>query len=68
MAESTAALRELVRHRAGDPCEYCRLPQSAEPLVPFYVEHVTARQHGGATALPTLAWACQHCNPSMGPN
>ena len=68
MADTAAGLRELVRHRAGDRCEYCRIPQSAEPLVPFHVEHVTARQHGGVTALPNLAWACQHCNLHKGPN
>lgn len=68
MADATPALRALVRHRAADRCEYCRLPQSAEPLVTFHLEHVVARQHGGPTAAANLAWACQYCNRHKGPN
>ena len=68
MAESVAGLRELVRHRATDRCEYCRLPQSAEPDRVFHLEHVVAHQHGGPTVLPNLCWACQSCNLHKGPN
>jgi 5-methylcytosine-specific restriction endonuclease McrA len=62
------ALRSLVRHRAGDVCEYCRLPQAASRFVRFHTEHVIARQHGGATEVDNLALACGFCNFHKGPN
>jgi hypothetical protein len=61
-------LRSLVRNRAGDVCEYCRLPQSASRFARFHVEHVIARQHGGPTAPANLALACSFCNFHKGPN
>jgi 5-methylcytosine-specific restriction endonuclease McrA len=62
------ALRSLIGQRAGDVCEYCRLPQTASPIVRFHVEHIIARQHGGATEPDNLAFACGHCNFHKGPN
>jgi len=56
-----------VRQRAQDRCEYCRLPASIYPL-PFHVDHIKARQHGGLTILENLAFACLHCNRHKGPN
>ena len=38
-----AATRGLVWQRAGDLCEYCRIPQEAMPLIPFHVEHIVAQ-------------------------
>src|SRR5205814_10670033 len=35
------------RERAGFCCEYCRLP-AEHVQVPFEVEHVVAKQHGGS--------------------
>jgi hypothetical protein len=63
-----AAARILVRERAGNRCEYCRLPQDALPLPPFHIEHIVARQHGGADDESNLALACHHCNLHKGPN
>jgi hypothetical protein len=63
-----SALRSLVRHRADDTCEYCRLPQSASRFVAFHVEHIIARQHGGLTEPENLALACGFCNFHKGPN
>ena len=63
-----APLRELVRRRAGERCEYCRISQSADPFFTFHVEHVIARQHGGATDESNLALSCHHCNLHKGPN
>jgi hypothetical protein len=60
-------LRRLVRQRANEACEYCRMPQSLYPH-PFQVEHVIAQQHGGPTTDDNLALACQHCNLHKGPN
>lgn len=62
------ALRSLVRRRAGNVCEYCRLPQAASRFVRFHVEHIIARQHGGPTELENLALACHFCNYHKGPN
>lgn len=61
-------IRELVWRRAGDACEYCRIPQSATPLIPFHVEHIVARQHGGSDDPGGLAIACDRCNAFKGPN
>jgi hypothetical protein len=62
------ALRSLVRRRAGNVCEYCRLPQATSRFVRFHIEHVIARQHGGATEPGNLALACSFCNFHKGPN
>lgn len=63
-----AATRNLVRTRAGNACEYCRLPQSALPAATFHVEHIIAMQHGGSDEPENLALACLHCNLHKGPN
>ena len=39
-------IEQRVRDRAAGTCEYCRLPQAAY-LLPFQVDHVIARKHGG---------------------
>jgi hypothetical protein len=62
------ALRTLVRQRAGDVCEYWRLPQSASRFARFHIEHIVARQHGGASEPENLALACGYCNFHKGPN
>ena len=54
--------------RAGDRCEYCRLPQAAAPAFTFHVEHIRARQHGGDDVPSNLALACPDCNRHKGPN
>jgi hypothetical protein len=56
-----------VRQRAQGRCEYCHLPAAVYPL-PFHVDHIVARQHGGQTVLENLALACLHCNRHKGPN
>jgi hypothetical protein len=63
-----AALIQAVRLRAKDVCEYCRISQVFYPTVPFQVDHVIARQHGGDQVLANLALACLHCNSHKGPN
>lgn len=62
-----AALRQFVRQRAANQCEYCHLPQRSEPLT-FHIEHVIACQHGGADVAENLALACHQCNLHKGPN
>ena len=61
-------VRELVRRRAGNDCEYCRIPQQATPVIPFHVEHIVSRQHGGTDEPGSLALACDRCNAYKGPN
>lgn len=56
-----------VRERAAGCCEYCRLPAAAQ-FLPFQVDHVIARKHGGPESLDNLALACVHCNRYKGPN
>ena len=63
-----ARLRQAVRQRAGDRCEYCRLPQNQDFFHPFHVEHIRPRQHGGSGDLQNLAWACHRCNLHKGTN
>jgi hypothetical protein len=60
-------LVEAVRRRANFACEYCRLPDAVHPGI-FEVEHIVARQHGGATTISNLGYACVRCNRHKGPN
>jgi 5-methylcytosine-specific restriction endonuclease McrA len=62
-----AALALLVRRRAHDLCEYCRLPQGLSSI-PFEIDHVIAQKHGGPTEAGNLALACFYCNSFKGPN
>jgi hypothetical protein len=62
-----AALIQLVRQRAGERCEYCRLPQAASG-VPFEIDHILARHHKGRSVARNLAVACIYCNGYKGPN
>ena len=62
------ATRELVRRRAGRRCEYCGLHEDDDPLFPFHVEHIIARQHAGSDLLSNLAFACHQDNLRKGPN
>lgn len=59
--------RRLVRQRAANRCEYCRLPEELGEVT-FHVEHIVARQHGGSDELCNLALACDRCNLAKGPN
>jgi HNH endonuclease len=61
-------LREFVRRRGEDACEYCRIPQRATPLLLFHLEHVVPRQHGGSDDPDGLALACDRRNAYKGPN
>ena len=44
------------------------MPQEATPLIPFHIEHIVSRQHGGSDDLNGLALACDRCNAYKGPN
>ena len=62
-----ATTRDLVRRRAGERCEYCRLHQESTGLK-HHVEHIVAKQHGGSDDANNLALACHRCNLHKGPN
>ncbi len=62
-----AALRTLVRRRASECCEYCRLPQSLDVL-PFQIDHIIAEKHHGPTVEENLALSCFNCNAHKGLN
>ncbi len=63
----TSSLVRSVWERAGHRCEYCHIPHPQYRL-PFQIDHIRARQHGGPTTLENLALACFHCNRHKGPN
>lgn len=62
-----ADLIELVWERARGRCEYCCLSPVLSHL-PFEIDHIIAKQHGGRTVPGNLALACYRCNKSKGPN
>jgi hypothetical protein len=57
----------MARFRAGGVCEYCHLPETISHLQ-FPLDHIIARQHGGASTEDNLALACPWCNQHKGPN
>jgi hypothetical protein len=63
-----AALRNQIKQRAADRCEYCRLHQKHAPYSTFHVDHITPRKHGGSDDLSNLALACNRCNRHKGTN
>jgi len=63
-----AKTRKVVRQRAGQCCESCRLPEHADPYATFHIEHIIAKQHGGDDELANLAWSCSRCNRRKGTN
>jgi HNH endonuclease len=60
-------IESMVRRRAGGICEYCRFPEVHSEFR-FVIDHIVAKQHGGATVLANLALACGFCNRHKGPN
>ena len=44
------------------------MPQEATPLIPFPVEHIVSRQHGGTDDPGGPALACDRLNAYKGPN
>lgn len=63
-----SSLRQFVRLRAENRCEYCHLPQELFPSFHFHIEHVRAKQHHGGDEADNLAYSCQQCNLFKGPN
>lgn len=62
MTRVSGTLREQVRLRAGDTCEYCRKP-SAIDIYHHQVDHIIPeKKHLGSSQMSNLAWACFRCN------
>jgi HNH endonuclease len=57
--------REFIRTRAGECCEYCRLPESSGTIA-FHVDHIIPRKHNGTDAPDNLCLACYKCNGYKG--
>ncbi|MEM7013549.1 MAG: HNH endonuclease signature motif containing protein [Verrucomicrobiota bacterium] len=51
----------LVRNRAEDRCQYCRMHQSLQGAT-FHIEHVIPVSAGGASDESNLVLACPSCN------
>ena len=62
------SVRDLVRERAGNACEYCHLHQRDSPLASLHLEHIVPKVHGGDSDLDNLALACVDCNLHKGTN
>jgi 5-methylcytosine-specific restriction endonuclease McrA len=65
MKHISQAVRQQVRERAGQRCEYCRLPERFS-FQPYQIDHVVARKHGGTDDITNLAWAWANCNNAKG--
>lgn len=61
-----AKLRAAVHERAAQCCEYCGRRQVDSPLIPFHVEHIVPRKHGGDDDFENLCLACPDCNLQKG--
>ena len=61
----SAALRRLVRDRAGERCEYCLIPEAMTWAL-HTIDHIIAEKHGGTTTADNLALACTVCNSRKG--
>lgn len=59
------ALRQAVRDRAANLCEYCRSRGDCDSGS-FNVEHIIPAVEGGPTIAENLAWACDGCNSRKG--
>jgi HNH endonuclease len=63
-----ASVKRVVRERADNCCEYCRLKQEQSPLFALQIEHIRPRKHHGDDEIDNLALACIDCNLHKGPN
>ena len=55
------ALRQLVRTRANNRCEYCQTSEWLSGL-PCEIDHIAPRAEEGPTADDNLCLACSSCN------
>lgn len=58
-------LRDAVRRRAAERCEYCLIHEQ-DAGFSHQVDHVISRKHGGPSTFENLALACVLCNRFKG--
>jgi hypothetical protein len=61
------ALREQVRQRAEQRCEYCHKPEGISNFS-HSIDHIIALLHDGSDDAINLAWACFQCNSAKSGN
>ncbi|MFO7906264.1 MAG: HNH endonuclease [Pirellulaceae bacterium] len=61
-------LRDRVRERARNRCEYCGLLEEHSPVARLQIEHIVPLKHGGTSHFGNLALACIDCNLRKGTN
>jgi len=61
------ALDQLVWQRAGGRCEHCQVAPEHDRL-PFEIDHIVAKKHGGARRASKLCLACFVDNNHKGAN
>ena len=61
----SVALRQLVRTRAQNLCEYC-LIREEDTYFGCQVDHIISEKHGSSTQEDNLAYACSYCNRNKG--
>lgn len=59
MTKISDDLRQQVKERAQNYCEYCRYPGQLHPLT---VDHIKPVTLGGENEFNNLAWCCSGCN------
>jgi hypothetical protein len=60
-ARISAGLRERVRRRAGQACEYCAISEECQ-VAAFHCDHWVPQSKGGLTIFDNLVWSCPWCN------
>lgn len=60
-----AAIRRLIRERAGNRCEYCRVHEK-DSFLPHEPDHIISGKHSGSSIFENLAWSCWDCNRRKG--
>ena len=62
MTRISPKIREEVRQRANNCCEYCLIPELPNARS-FHVDHIKpSKKHKGSDDRDNLAWACFDCN------
>ncbi len=51
--------RQPVIDRAGNCCEYCRMPQQSTSL-PLELDHIRSQNYAGTPYSTTFAWPARH--------
>jgi len=59
------SIKELVRARARQSCEYCHLPSDAS-YVNFHIDHIIPLKHDGSSDMDNLAYCCRLGNQYKG--